>query len=71
MRIENSGIPYTYILLLLLVKHLTNRHGTPCTNAISYIYIVHLFSCKKTVKRFSSIAIQSSRTITASWWGPW
>ena len=37
MRIENSGIHD--ILLKSLVKHMTNSHGTPCTNAISYIFI--------------------------------
>ena len=46
MRIENSGIPYTYNLTIIIGNAHTNRHGTPCTNAITFIYIVHTYSTK-------------------------
>ena len=46
MRIENSGIPCTYNLTIIVGNAHTNRHGTPCTNANTFIYIVHKYSTK-------------------------
>ena len=45
MRIENSGILYIYLTIIIGNAH-TNRHGTSCTNAITFIYIVHKYSTK-------------------------
>ena len=47
MRIENSGIPYTYNLTIIIGNAHTNRHGTPCTNAITFIYMVHMSKMNK------------------------
>ena len=46
MRIENSGIPCTYNLTIIIGNAHTNRYGTPCINAITFIYIVHKYSTK-------------------------
>ena len=37
MRIENSGIPCTYNLTIIVGNAHTNRHGTLYTNAIIFI----------------------------------
>ena len=38
MRIENSGIPYTYNLTIIIGNAHTNRHGTPLYKC-NYIYL--------------------------------